>query len=342
MAVTTYLACGFEAGLKSFLLENSWFSDFGVPQNGAGVVHRTLGGAGGNWSFYCNARIRTPILSTNVRWAHAWYYDVNNNSDLCLQFSLTGARQLTLTFTASTGIVRIYNGLTVIALSGGGVWNHRVSHWISVRAVTKSVGGSCTVFIDGLQVLTYSGDTAEQATDDWNQFGVGDYYGGFPNWAGILDDLIITDDDGGTLLTPMPESYGFPIVPDGVVSGNLTGVAVVGANRFQNIDELPPLITDYNLAAASGDEDLYSLTAPASGVTIQCVSIWAEAARDGTITQAQLRTVSGASDTYGTAVVLPASPSYSVINRIHDRNPDGDVAWTNAAIAALQVGLKFT
>ena len=144
------------------------------------------------------------------------------------------------------------------------------------------------------------------------------------------------------MTTPLTEAYGFPIVPDSVISGNLTGVPTTGANRFQNIDELPASQTDYNLAAAANDEDLYSLTAPASGATIHAVTVWAEAGRDGTITQAAIHTVSGASDTYGTAATLPAAPSYGVFSRVHTRNPDGDVAWTNASIAALQVGLKFT
>jgi len=343
MAYITYLATGWEGGVAAFYAENGWDNDFGGMASGAGQVHKTLSGAGGSYSFYTWTRMRSPAVSTNSRWLHFWQKAINTSQDMNVQFARGGLRQFSLSASATTGVVGFYNGGTPLAVTGPGVWNSATSHWIAIR-LKAATAGTATLFIDGTQVLTFSGDTAEQATDDWDQFAFGSFWGIFGPMNHWVDDVIVTDDDGGAMTTPLTEAYGFPIVPDGTISGNLTGVPpwVPTTDRYKNIDELPASQTDYNLAAAANDEDLYSLTAPASGATIHAVTVWAEAGRDGTITQAAIHTVSGASDTYGTAVTLPAAPSYGVISRVHTRNPDGDVAWTNASIAALQVGLKFT
>jgi hypothetical protein len=257
-------------------------------------------------------------------------------------FSKLAGRQVMFNFNTDGSIV-LYRDTFAVHTTAPGVWNPNVNHWFSIRLDAKNVGGECTLFIDGAQILTFTGDLVAQATEDWDQVTWGNRFGSGYNWeTATLDDVLITDDDGGTLLTPMPESYGFPVAANGVVSGNLVGVPVTLANRYQNINEVPVSQATYNLAAAINDEDLYDYAAPPTGATVQCVAVYAEAGRDGTITQGEIHVVSGASDTYGTVETLPASPSFGVVDRLFTRNPDGDVAWNAASLAALQAGFRFT
>jgi len=238
----------------------------------------------------------------------------------------------------------IYTGSTAVAVSSLGVWNQNQSHWVAIYLDARTAG-TCTIYFNGTQVLTYSGDTAEQVTDNWDQVSFGASWSSPTGNVGlhaIIDDVIITDNDGGVMTAPLPECFGQVIVPDAVISGNLTGVGAGGSGRFANVAERPASQAEYNLAAAISDEDLYSLTTPDTPGIVHAVSIWAEATRSGTITQGAIRTVSGASDTYATAVTLPSASSYGVLTRIHTRNPNGDVAWTVGTLTALQVGFKFS
>lgn len=343
MAYLATYATGFEGGLFAYYTENGYTTTGNVLINSVVAnLHRSLSGIGGNYSMSVDGSLQPPAVSSTSRWVHFWFKATVFTGAHDIQFSVGGLRQFTVRFNANAQRVDLYRDFTLVATSVDGAWIPTTPHWLAIHLVAASAGGLCTVFIDGVQAVTFSGDTAEQAADGWSRVSLGGGFFGFNGITGYVDDLLITDDDGGAMTTPLAEAFGYPIFPDAVISGNLTGVPIVGANRYQNIDEQPASQTDYNLAVAVNDEDLYSLTTPATPTTVYAVAIWAEAARDGAITQGSIRTVSGASDTYGTAYVLPAAPSYGTFPRVHARNPDGDVAWTLASITALQVGLKFT
>jgi hypothetical protein len=261
-----------------------------------------------------------------------------------LQFGLNGSRQLTVSFEAG-GLIKLFRATTNIKTSAAGAWNASVGHWVAVYLKAQTAG-ECEVWVDGVRVIDFSGDTAENASDHWNQVGFGTFFavttGVTNSFVGVTDDLIISDDDTGAMTSPFVECVCIVKVPDGVVSGNLTGVPTTGANRYQNIDEQPVDQADYNEAAAANDEDLYDFAAgTGTPDTVVCVAVTANAGRDGTITGAQVHVVSGASDTYGSTVTLPAAPGFGTFGRYFKQNPDGPADWNGTSLGALQAGAKF-
>ena len=126
------------------------------------------------------------------------------------------------------------------------------------------------------------------------------------------------------------------------MSGNLTGTGSTGSSRWENLDEAPADTADYNAAAAADDEDLYGLAnLAASPEVVTVAAVWSYASRSGSgVTASRHRLVSGASDTYQASHTLPSSGWLGVVDLVEE-DPATSAAWSEAALAGLQVGIQF-
>lgn len=333
---------GAEAGVFSSYTAAGWTFGYSVGIDATvGNLHRSSGAVGGNYSFLLAPGVLiSPYLPTSARWLHFWFLPIGI-ANQAVVFLIGVNRQFTVLFNGSGQRVDLYLATGLVASSAGGTWTQGVGHWLAINLKADNAG-TCEVFVDGVSVVAYSGDTQESASPDWDRFSLGDAFSVWPGMTGNVDDIICTDDDSGAMVLPLAEAYLCPIFPTSVISGNLTGSSATGPDRYQNVDEQPVNRADYNEAAAVSDEDLYGLQNPPSFIGCHGVVVYSEATRDGAITQVENHIVSGGSDTYDTAVVLPASPGYGVATTAMARNPDGDVPWLIATVNALQVGARFS
>lgn len=355
MAYTVLYASGWEAGALGFYTQIGWTNTSGNVsiQSVAPYVHQTGLGYGGTYSVlmqeFPGANFKSPLLPSGGRWLNFWYGTTAGLWNLLnppLYFTLGGASyQAALLFNYFAQRLDFYCDGVLVASSPAGSWVPGIPYWVSVFYDADPVAGRCKVYLDGILALdTGITDTSTSGLAGWDGFsfgfaGVGPNYG---NWGGAIDDVSLTDDDGGTITTPpFAECYAIAQVPGSNVSTGLTPNPVVP--NYDNVNDIPAQQVDYNEATAVGQEDLYGLVpmavAPAS---IPIVAVWSQATRDGAITQAELHVVSGLSNTYGTPDPLPATPAYGSIARYFPLNPDGLVAWNQATVDALQVGIRFT
>jgi hypothetical protein len=357
MALSVLYSTGFEAAnWSNFYLLNGWadygFDPVSIEANPANV-HQTLAGYGGSYSllgfggFSC---WRTPQVTTAARWYNSWIYWRALPNSLQMSFvDASGNYQAAVVFSHTSGAISFYCDGVAKATSASGIVAPGDKMWVAVYYVADAVAGRCDVYLNGTLVLTFTGDTTNAGTSGWTSVLYGTWAAPIPGLVGYgqflayLDDVVITDDGGAT--PPIPESYSVAIVPDGplVPSAQLGLTPNGSAENYQNVNAIPSQQTDNNSAAASGDQDLYTLGALTNSPSaVYAVSVFAQAARDGAITNAEVSLDAGAGADYGTPFALPASPAYAVVSRHLAQNPNGGGSWTVGAVNSLQVGIRFT
>lgn len=355
MAYTVLHATGWEAGDLNFYAQAGWLTTGVVTiQSVAPYIHRTGLGYGGSYSVlmqeFPGATLRSPTLPAGGRWLNFWYGTTAGLYSFLtppIYFTLGGTYQAALVFNYFNQRVDFYCDGVLIASSAAGTWVPGTPYWVSVFYEADPVAGRCKVYLDGVLVLdTGVTDTSTAGVAGWDGFSFGYVYSfPVPNygaWGGAIDDLSVTDDDGGTITSPpFLECYAISQVPGSDVTTGLTPNP--GAPNYGNVDDIPAQQVSYNEATAAGQEDLYGLVPMAvTPASIPIVAVWAQATRDGAITQGELHVVSGLSDTYGTAETLPATPSFGSIARFFAEDPDGPAAWDQTSVDALQVGIRFS
>lgn len=348
MAVT--YACSFEAGLAAVYTSIGWtFGSLVTLSTSSALRHLDGSGVGGTYALAidggANPSCVTPGLPTTSRWVHAWVAPRTPASPKTFVWSFLKSSGATFFVRFnSSGYIELLRGTflfsaTVIATSAT-TYGTGVGHWIAVELLAASSGGAASVWVDGVELVTFSGDTAGAASDGWDQIGfAGTGWGttGLTPDYGI-EDLLLTDATTGRL----DEQYCQVLRPVSVVSGNLTGTGSTGSARWENLDDAPADTADYNAAAAADDEDLYGLgNLAASPEVVTVAAVWSYASRSGSgVTASRHRLVSGASDTYQASHTLPSSGWLGVVDLVEE-DPATSAAWTEAALAGLQVGIQF-
>jgi hypothetical protein len=162
---------------------------------------------------------------------------------------------------------------------------------------------------------------------------------------GVFDDVIITDDDGTAMTTPLAECMLTPLRPSGDVGGGtLTASTSPGVTtKWTCIDEDPASTSDYAYATAAGQGDYYDLDDPTSTPSsVHFLSVTAEATRSGTIANARMQIDSGGTTAESADLPLPASPSYAIVQNVWLTDPHTTSAWDSDGVNALKAGIKFT
>lgn len=341
MALEVFVACSGEAGDIEFYRKEGW-------QGGditTDAKHQTKTGQGGKYSFRTsttNNALVTPPFGLTARWCHVWMQTPSNQPQ-CIQFTDGVASQCTVVFVPATGVVTIRRGTytgTVLASSPLGAYNPSAGHWIAVYLEADN-NGECRVYLDGVKVVSYQGDTQQRTDPGWAQCSFGLGVGGQIGTA-YWDDIIITDDDGGLMTEPLPECYGQAIWPVAVDSGNLTGTPETGADRYLNVASLPWDPDSCNIAAAPGDEDIYLLGGYVDlGGTVLMASVYANALSEGLITQAELGVGNGGQISWGAPQALPSSPDTRTWSRQFSVNPSTGDPWTPSGLNSLKAGVRF-
>lgn len=193
---------------------------------------------------------------------------------------------------------------------------------------------------DGIQTITYSGDTQPglATTIDKIQFGCS----GFEIVQ--IDDIAINDITGAVDNSWIGDGHVIMLKPDANGdSSQLTGSDGNSTDNYLLVDDVPSDgDTTYVQSATAGQKDLYNLSACGlSNVVIG--RVWAEARAIDTGSgggQVKLVTKAGATETDSAALTL--STSYAAIKSAEMLvNPADSAAWEVADLDALQVGVKI-
>jgi len=189
--------------------------------------------------------------------------------------------------------------------------------------------------LDDSEIINYSGDVnGNDATVDRIDFSSSGNYT-------YIDDLIINDDQGGDNNTlPGVKQLEF-LLPN--AAGDLTQLNRGGTDTGNNYSQVNTIPIDANNVQDNvvDDADLYNLAntvdlpngASDIQVTVNGIGQLPSGSGSGAM---QLK--SGAVTDEGPTHVLTGGET--LMQKIYTLNPDGNVAWTKAAVDAIQVGPK--
>lgn len=273
--------------------------------------------------------------------------DANGNDVIVPQIAwgpAGNAVHIGLRFTQA-GAVEVYRGSTFASLAGStapgtligasapGVAPAGQWHSCHVRAEVHDSTGFVHVAIDGPQnvVCSLTGvDTQNGAIGNITSVRVG--LASHVDCGFNLDDLLMNDD--GSAMLPERKIQAQQPTGDG---SNLDFTPSTGTDHFAVVDGLVADSTDYLSASLVGEYDLLTVAdLPTVPAEIDCVHVVGYIAKTDSTTRAMNLGIES------NAVAAPGddhflTTSIQKYEQLFPLNPDGSVAWTYAAINALQL-----
>lgn len=268
----------------------------------------------------CGFRIPLGGMSTGIR-----FMDFQTSAG-AIQFSI-GAD--------ANGAIKVARSNAEVAsaplgTSANGVIASDSWFYCEVEFVLSDTVGECRVWINGAKVIDISGvDTKGQTSTVVERIRMsvsGNGSGGM-----YLDDIYLTD-----TAARLGESRVYVLEPNADDAVQWTRSA--GSTNFSCVDESPFNTTDWVASATVGHKDRYGFAdLPYVPAAIHAVQTSMFAARD----DAASRIVRSNLDSNGTVVNggdFGLSATYLQRTDLFTLNPDGSVAWSAAAVAALKAG----
>lgn len=311
---------------------NTQTTNVGLGVYGTGRAHAPGGNTGGGRSF----------ANTQVCWCNFHFQQtagVDNGSNVW-QWMDAATQQLGLRFMA-TGRIDLYRGpTTLINSSALGIISLNVWHFIQMRVSIDNAVGTAEVWVDGVKVIDFTGNTRNTANNfvnGWQSIGSG----GNPQ----LDNVVIYDETGASFNTRSGETRVLPAFPnaDGAVN---QWTPSTGVDNWAVVDENPPNgDTDY-MSAASPLTNLFGFPAVVpAGSTIYALALQGMSRKDDAgVNELDYMVRSGGTN-YPAGSPFALSASYAWERFIWQTDPDtpgGTGPWTSGSVAASQGGVERT
>ena len=219
-----------------------------------------------------------------------------------------------------------WDGTTAVELAteaGGSIGASSDPYTIDMNLVDYGAAATVTVYVDGVQALTFTGDVRIASLTSVDTVAL---FGDSGSSKVVFSELIVADDDTRDmrLATLVPASTG-----DTTFTGNHTTIDDSALNledsAFANVNDAAMLV------------GLGSL--PAGSLSVKALHIVARAAKSSgsTPTKLALGVKSGTVDDGTGQTLLAAHKTYT---RLMNVNPVTSAAWTRAQVNAMNVQLK--
>lgn len=258
---------------------------------------------------------------------------------IIFRLAVSGATSITLQWKGDTANLELYVGASLVAsVSAASVGFSTTSTWFHVGIHAYSnASGTIKIYLDGVEILTYSGDTGTGITACY--FGGRNSTNGWANYC-YFDDFYI-DSTVSETIAPVP-SYRFGWQAVNAAGTSVAWTATGAASNYQCVDDgVPNDDTDYVSAASSGLIDYYNMasyTVP-TGYVIAAVipAAWAKKTDAGTDSEIKLGTRLSGTDSTGSAQNL--ATSYGPVFERQTTKPGGGT-WTQSDIDSAEVKIE--
>jgi hypothetical protein len=206
---------------------------------------------------------------------------------------------------------------------------------IEIGATINATTGTVTVRMNGVNVITFTGNTKNGGTNTTIDAFVIGANGGMTN---VIDDLYICDNTGSAPNnTFLGDVRIQTVVPSG--AGSSTQFTPSTGANYTTVDELPYSATDYVQDAVSGHRDTYAMGDLPSVGTIYGVQNNVVAKKtDASAISLKPAIKSGASVYYGGTTSLPVSDI--TLTDLRSVDPNTSAAWTLGSVNALEAGFE--
>lgn len=229
------------------------------------------------------------------------------------------------------GQLSIRRNNTVLATSLPNLVKSRNWHYLEVEWAGNTTSGRTTVYLDGVEIINYVGNTQAQTAYGCN--GVRLYSGGATEL--LLDDLYVINE-----ATRLGERRIETLRPNGDVQ--LEFSPSTGTTGFATLNEELVSAVQYNSSSVLNAKDIFNFTNLSNTPTvIDAVQLNVWATKTDTETR-QIATIlkSGAVENTSGNYQLPIN--HTCLNRVINKNPENGQAWTLDSVNAIQGGYKIT
>lgn len=340
--MTIIYANGFEDGLDALLPDGAMMTTrSGAGRRGGTAYGRILTGAGAS-----TQNLTLPANFSTLFLAFAWKTNATSALDRYIVELYESATKHIGIYANADGSISVHRNTTTIGTSAPGVLNTAGEYLqLQIKVVISDTVGSVEIRLNGSEtpIIALSNvDTRNAGTGVVNTIRLTSYStssGG--DLASLFDDLVVWDTTGSVNNTWLGDVRVDSYMPSG--DGDTTTMAPsTGTAHWQLVDEVPASDTDYVSSASVGALDLFQMADMAhTPATVHGVVAVAQMLKsDAGAREVGITLKSGATESVGSNIALgTGSTKYQ---RVIETDPNGGVAWTKAAIDALQVGVKVT
>lgn len=244
-----------------------------------------------------------------------------------------------IVYNSATDLIEIrISGSVVATVSASGIGFTTNDTWMHLGVNFKAdAAGFCTFYLDGENVLTYSGNTAGDIASLYfgGQIGAGDW-----NNFAYFDDFYVDSAVGESDVPPPSKRFLFSLV--NAAGADAAWTPSAGSN-FQNVDDsgAPDGDTTHNAALSTSLKDTFntaSIAVPA-GHEIRAAIILAIARRTDTGVASQIKLHSYDGVTYQSGAAQTPTISYNTLWERQVLQPDGS-PWVESDLNLMQFGAE--
>lgn len=234
-------------------------------------------------------------------------------------------------------IFRVYRGLgaTLLCTSAPGLLTQATWGYIQIFGKIHQTLGWVELWINGVFQQRFDGDTAAAAGVEMDGFLVGCIDHSGSGNAQDFDDMYVADDF---------QNYGqctFEVPRPSADTADKDFTRSTGADNYALVDEAIVATADYVESGVLNDYDLYELSNLSSNPAIihAVKPVYVASKTDvGDRRVAMVLSSNGTLDTSASQVITNDPVIYQGQTLL--LNPDGNIAWTKAAVDALKLGPK--
>ena len=247
-------------------------------------------------------------------------------------FSIAGA-SAAIIFN-SDGTVSATNALgAVVGTSTKVAIETSVGHYIELGVSCNATTGQIIVRVDGEELINVSNVNTGVGV---NQVALGGIGGGFDAY---YDDLYVTSDTSATTISFYDDVLIRAISPN--AAGNYSQWTGVSSTNYENVDEQPPSLSDYNETDVLNEIDTFNFPDLTFTGTVKGVQIVVYASKS----DVEIRAIQGVcrigSTDYLSDNIEYLSTALSFYRFVWALNPSTSALWTNAEVNAAEFGYKL-
>lgn len=244
--------------------------------------------------------------------------------------------QITIYINSSAKLeIRLGDRSGSVLATGASIFSMDTWYRISGKVVIDNAAGEVNIKVNGINEVSFSGDTQYQATGGITGVQFGNYAsGGSGGYPGYFDDFVLDDAVwvGDTRIQAIKPAVG----------GVLTEWTPSVGSNWSCVDDIPQDENDYVAVNAVDKVDLYGATDLIGSIeAVKCVQVQALAVKGGAPTpqNLQLACRTGGSNYFGDSQAVPDATSKSLA-KIWETNPNTSVAWTEEDVNGMEIGIK--
>lgn len=255
-----------------------------------------------------------------------------------------GLGQMTLAHN-SVGGLEVRRGFetgTIIGTSANGILIANAEQYIEFKVTFHATAGTAEVRVNGTTVISLTGQNTKTTSNAYANVILVNHAGVPFSNNGSIDDLYVCDGTGSTNNDFLGDVRIDTLYPtsDGTYSQFTPST---GTEHYSLVDETNPNATDYVDGSTVGQIDSYGMgdLSPIASQIVYGVKVNAAVLKDDAGAKSVATMVrSGSTDAAGASAALGTSQTY--VSQIYETNPSGSAAWTEAAVNAMEAGVKVT